>query len=281
MNTTATPGIPNAHVVLEAGKVIGAAKVHKNPNPESKDFVIVPDGCKIEYVEREALPIRRKGIVHLEDLNSFIAYFNTTKGDGAKAIYGSVEPLQFTGLLNENMPDQIAWRDHGCKYVPKLSREWLTWTQSNKQVFQGNEAFAIWLEDNLIDVIDPDNGRLLEIALNFRVNSNAAFSNPVRLPNGEVEFNYTNQIEGSSQVNGGKAKIPELFTIQIPVFQGREAQMYKVEARFRYRLVGPKLNIHFELVRHHKVLEQAFNDMVDQIEEDAGVKVLYGSPEAR
>ena len=278
------PRDTEAKTILDAGIRLGIGKVIPNPNPETDALIVVPNDSKVEYIKRADFPPRKKGIVNLDDLKSFIHYFNNTN-DGVKAIYGCVDPLQFTGLLNEHNSSDLDmppdWRDFGCKYVPKFSREWQTWTSRSKQPFDGNEAFAIWLEDNLADVINPDNGRLLEIAINFRVNSNAAFANQIRLQDGDTEFNFTNAVEGSSQSNGGKVKIPELITIAIPVFQGRSSQVYEIDAKFRFRLHSGSLKIHYELVRPHKVLEQAFNDMVDKIEEETKQTVLYGSPDAK
>ncbi len=269
-----------AKTILDAGRALNFGRPVENPNPESRAFAIVPADCKLEYLERTELPPRKRGIIKLDDAGSFIRYFNTN-GDGEKNVYASLAPAAFVGILNDHNPsptDPANWRDFGCKYALEHSNEWKVWTGRNKQPFDGNEAFAYWLEDNLADVKEPDNGKLLEIAVNFRVHSNASFQNQVRLNDGNTEFAYTNAVEGSSTAAGGKVKIPERIVIEVPVFQGRNAKLYKVEARFRFRLNGGALKISYELVRPHKVVEQAFNDMVDLIEAETKQPVLYGTP---
>lgn len=265
----------NAVTLLDAGAAIAAPK--NNPHAESRAYAIVPGDHRIEYLERVEEPQRKKGIILLQDADSFIEYFNRHKGD-ENATYASIDPAGFVGILNEHgtTPD---WRDFGCKYTPKYSKEWIVWNARNKQDFDGNEAFAYWLEDNLQDVIEPPNASLMEIAINFKVNSNAAFSNAVRLGNGNTELNYTNAVEGSSSAGtSGKVAIPEMIKIDIPVFEGRDAKKYNVSARFRYRLNNGSLKIKYELVRPHKVLEAAFTEMVDHIATKTNQPVLYGTP---
>ena len=284
-----TPRDTEAKTILDAGIKLATGKVITNPNPESPAFVLVPEDHHIEYLAAELLPVRKKGIIKLDDCLSFVRFFNTSDANGTKAIYASLDPLKFVGILNDHTPfsdvpdenDGANWRDFGCSYIPTFSKAWNVWTGKNRQPFEGNESFAVWLEDNLPDVIDPPNSRLLEIALNFRVNSNASFSNVKRLQDGNTDLTYSNAVEGSSSISSGKVSIPETIRISIPVFQGRNAQAYEIEAKFRYTLTGSVLKIRYELVRPHKVLEQAFNDMVDQIEADTKQDVLYGLPDAK
>jgi uncharacterized protein YfdQ (DUF2303 family) len=283
---------------LAAGVMLGQFK--KNPDEQSplSAVVLVPAGAQVEGIDRPERPFRRKGIVKLNDVDSFIEYFKRYHVDDHTNVYGNLNPANFTALFNDNKVRSASadltsadanWRDFGCSYAPKHSKEFTTWDLSNKKKFDGNEEFAVWLEDNLVDVIEPSNGQLLELALNFKVNTNATFANPIRLQDGNTEFNFTNHVDGSSQINGqGKVKIPEYIKIFIPVFDGRNEPCYEFhgrnepcyefQARFRYRLSGAKLNIWYELIRPHKVVEEAFNDLVDKIEEETAQTILYGTP---
>ena len=285
MNPEITDANTDTSAAVAAGLLLGDFK--KNPDEQSPiaAVVLVPQGAEAQKVDRPALPFRRKGIVKLNDTASFIDYFKRYTNPATTNIYGSLEPLNFTALFNDTPlnednknPPYANWRDFGCSYTPKHSKEFSIWREKNKQRFDSNEDFATWLEDNLPDVIEPSNGSLLELALNFKVNSNASFSNAVRLPDGNSQLNFSNTVEGSSQVGNGQVKIPELIKIQIPVFEGRNVPVYNFEARFRYRLTGSKLSIWYELIRPHKVVELAFSDMVAAIEKDTEQTILYGTP---
>lgn len=270
-----------AKTILDAGMRIGAAKPIENPHPDSAAFVIVPEGCLVEYLEREPSPMRRRGFTKLHDIDSFGAFYKA-HGHDHSAIYVDATNGRFVGVLNDNPENNIAkadWRDYGCEYTPKFSPEWQEWKGRNKQKFDGNEAFAIWLEDNLEDVTEPENGKLLEIALNMRVHSNAAFSNAVRLADGNTEFSFTDVVEGSSHTSAaGKVRIPDRFEISIPVFEGRNARTYPVAARFRTRLAQGKLTVWYELIRPLKVHEAAVEDMIKHVEGLTGVDAYLGTP---
>lgn len=284
MNPDITDAETNTSAALAAGVLLGDFKKNPDENSEVAAVVLVPAGAAAKEISRPVLPFRRKGIVKLDDVTSFLEYFKRYSSPATTNIYGKLEPANFTALFNDNplngFDAPVAdWRDFGCSFTPKFSKEYTTWNGKNKYKFDGNDDFAVWLEDNLADVIEPTNGQLMELALNFKVNSNASFANPVRLQDGNTEFNFTNTVEGSSQISGqGKVKIPEKIRIRIPVFEGRSSSNWDFEARFRFRLNGPKLSIWYELIRPHKVVEAAFNDMVDKIEETTKQTILYGSP---
>lgn len=285
MNEELSEATTDTAAAVLAGTLLGEFK--KNPDEESPTagFIMVPPGADATKVDRPALPFRRKGIVKLDDVNSFVDYFKRYENAPTTNIYGSLDPANFTAIFNDTLRnnDEVStgaanWRDFGCSYTPKYSKEFNTWNSKNNNKFVGNEDFALWLEDNLVDVIEPSNGRLMDLALNFKVNSNASFSNPIRLQDGNTEFNFTNTVEGSSQITGqGKVSIPEKIKILIPVFDGRDAPHYEFEARFRYRLGGTTLSIWYELIRPHKVVEEAFTDMVELIEKETAQTILYGS----
>lgn len=261
----------NAAAILQAGQLL--ADVRENPHEGARAFVIVPEGSKVEYLERADNPPRSKGSTTLLDVETFCRFYKDTLSDDVQRVYARPEPAMFVGVFND-----ATWRDHTCTYAPKLSKEWNEWKGKNKTPFQNNESFALWLEDNLTDVVDPDNAEFMEMALNFRVNSTASFSKSARLSDGNTQFTYNNTVEGSAQGSAGTIKIPEQFTIEVPVYEGRESKKYRVDARFRYRLAGGELKLWYELVRPHKVLEQAFLDLVAQIETAIDDKLYFGQP---
>lgn len=276
-------GDNNVGSALVAGAAIGNIKKISDENSRIQSIYLVPKGYIAEAIERPEIPFRHRGFAKLNDARSFEDYYNLHATESNSKIYAQLEPVCFTGLLNDhyvNLESHTTpgWKDYGCTYSPKFSKEYQQWTGRNKQGFDGNEKFALWLEDNLTDVISPATGELLEVALNFRVNSNVSMSNPIQLTNGKTEFNYTKNIEGSSNTKAGKVTIPEAFIIEIPIFEGRHSPLYKIDARFRYRLTNSSLSIWFELVRPHKVVEQAFNDMCDQIQKNTETTLFYGEP---
>jgi uncharacterized protein YfdQ (DUF2303 family) len=236
---------------------------------------------KVEFLkERLDDPHRKSGIVKLNDAKSFVLYYGV-HGNGAP-VYATMKPARFIAVLNEHTKDAPGWRDHRADFPVSHSLEWETWTSHNGsgQPFNSNESLALFLEDNAPDIVKPDAAQMLSIALNFRVNADVQFSVAQRLQDGNVELGYRNLVNAQAQSDaGGKLKIPELFTIEVPVFTGIASKKYKVDARFRFRLREGKLTLWYELVRPHKVVELAFKDLWDEIEKATKAPILHGTPE--
>lgn len=258
----------------------------KGSYPDAAEFIVVKaaDGSdRIEWLfSQRGDPSRKSGTVKLKDADSFIAYFNM-HGKPPSPIYATLVPAQFTAVLNDHTAEKAGWRDFKAIFPVAHSREWDTWTKHNGKgaSFGSNEAFAIFVEDNSPDIVKPEPSVMLQLALNFRVNSEVQFSLAQRLQDGNVELAYNNVINASAPSgNGaGKLKIPELFTIEIPVFDGLASKKYKVDARFRFRLADGKLTLWYELVRPMKVVEQAFKDLWEQIKKETKAPILHGTPE--
>jgi uncharacterized protein YfdQ (DUF2303 family) len=263
---------------INAGIALGDPK--KNPAPHGGHYAIVPPGAKLEMLPEPGVPPRCKGTVKLSDTASFLEYWKR-QSDAASYIYGSMQPIQFLAVFNEHGKELPDWRDHRALYTLQHSDEWNVWMKHNGQPFDGNEGFALWLEEQLLDIVTPEPAVFMDVALNMRVRQGQTFSKKVNLNDGNIVFEYANLVEGSGGASptGESLKIPERFEISIPVFKGLDAPKYMIEARFRYRLSGSALKIQYELIRPAKVMEQAFKSMLDTIQTEAKTLVLFGLPE--
>lgn len=251
---------------------------------DAAPFVVLREANGDEKVEwlkqRLEDPARKNGTVKLHDAKSFIAYYGI-HGNGAP-VYATLTPARFVAVLNEHTKTAAGWRDHRADFLVQHSPEWTVWSKHNGAgaAFGSNEAFALFLEENAPDIVKPDPATMLAIALNFRVNADVQFSVAQRLEDGQIDLGYRNIVSASaSSTAGGKLKIPEQFAIEIPVWSGIDSKRYKIDARFRYRLREGKLTIWYELVRPHKIVEQAFKDVWNEIEKATKAPILHGTPE--
>ena len=256
----------------------------KGDYKDAAPFVVLrlPNGEeKVQFLsERLTDPVRKTGTVKLKDADSFIAYY-AIHGNGMP-VYATLTPARFLAVLNEHGKDKAGWRDHRADFQVAHSREWETWSKHNGAgaAFNSNESFALFLEDNAPDIVKPDPTTMLAIALNFRIKADVGFSVAQRLEDGNIDLAYNNLVTaGATNQAGGKVKIPEQFTIDVPVFDGIAARKYKVDARFRYRLREGKLTLWYELVRPHKTIEQAFSDIWTEIQKATKAPILHGVPE--
>lgn len=275
---------PSRNIVetaLTAGMQL-SPKVIASPLQDGVPFVVLRDADGKERMEdlhaRFACPARKKGSIVLNDADSFVAVWKKHNAPNS-SIYAKLKPATFLAVFDDHGTTEPAYREFRASYTIAHSKEYESWNGRNKQKFEGNEAFALWIEDQLPDFVKPEGAKMMEIALNMRVNQGAAFGNAVRLADGDTELSYTNNVEASARVGTGKVKIPEEFEISIPVFDGLDAKSYAFKARFRYRLAGSTLSLWYELIRPHKVIEQAFADLLQKIEKETKAKALFGSPE--
>lgn len=269
-----------AETALQAGMQL-ARKPIGTAVQDAKQFIVLLDADgreRVEYLEqRFEAPARKIGLVILNDEASFIEFWKSQKTEASR-IYAKLDPARFLAVFDDHNSSP-AYRGYRAEYTPAFSREWQTWNGKNRQPFSGNEEFALWLEDQLPDIVRPDGGKMLEIALNFRVNQAAAFSNAVRLEDGNTQLTFNNTVEASAKIESKTVKIPEEFDISIPVFEGLGAPKYAVKARFRHRLNAGRLSLWYELIRPHKVVEEAFKATLDTIAKATKVVPLFGSPE--
>jgi uncharacterized protein YfdQ (DUF2303 family) len=213
----------------------------------------------------------------MNDAASFIDYFKLHQM--ASRIYGTVEPPKFIAVLNDDRKDEPGWGDHRAVYNCPLSKEWKEWKQ-----FAGSPrdqiAFSEFIETHVPDIIsskedEPSGAMMLEVATSFKAQKKVNFASGQRLDNGQVDFVFQEEIQGSAGAKG-HIKVPERFFIGVPVFEG--GAPYRIEAKLRYRLKDGALSMWFDLVRDHKVQEAAFMDIWKEIADGTSTTIWRGTP---
>lgn len=234
---------------------------------------------QVHYLRETASPPARKtGSPAFTDQKSFVTYCDLH--GLATPIYATMKPSVFTAILNDHNFGSPGHRDFRATLTLEHSDEWNVWTKHNGvgAPFNSNESFAIFLEDNAIDIVRPDPTEFLQLALSFKVNEDVSFSSQQRLQDGHVQFAFNKIVNASGTGAAGHISIPETFKIAIPVFKGMEQATYEIEARFRFRLRENKLTIWYELVRPHKVLEAAFRAVWEEVKAGTEQEILLGTP---
>lgn len=290
---TLAPPSDSIAAALKAGEAIERHRStpKKTDVVHAKPFVILTDGQGnevVQYVDGQfVLPTFRKGVVHLDDAASFIAYVNR-HGDPNSAIYAKMDPAKFVAVLDEHAPTAASlpepkpqWRQFRAEFTPTLSKEWLTWIGRNtrEKAFKSTEELAHFIEDNVLDVVEPSGAEMMEMALNFKVKQDVRYSNVQRLSDGHIDLQYANVVEGQATTSAGVIRMPETFKLRVPVFAGVKSDTYDIDARFRYRLAQGGVVLWYELVRPHKVLEAAFENLWKAVGEGTKKTILLGTPE--
>lgn len=253
---------------------LSAALVEAKRIGNGAPYSVVPEGfsfCDLEHTLEN--PTRKRAKVLLNDADSFVNYVKLHDSASCN-IYGvSGEKPSFIAVLNDNYTDGTGWRDHHAKYSCPMSVEWETWIAHNKSRYtQAN--FAQFIEDNLLDIVEPSGADMLEISRSLEAKKKVNFSSSIRLANGQTELTYEEEIQGTA--SKGKLNIPETFSIGIAVFESGDK--YRVDARLRYRIDGGSLQIWYDLIRPHKVLEDAVMNVWKAIETKTGKTIFNGIP---
>lgn len=252
---------------MNAGAALGTPK-----ESGIGSFAIVPEGYSLHDLEEfQAHPNRKTGKVAMDDADSFIRYFNAHANEHSQ-IYAKQNPPVFVGLLDEHQADKAGWREHRVVYACPFSTEWKEWNAHDKKQMKQAE-FAEFIERNLPDIVDPPGADMLEISRSLQAKKKVNFSSGIRLANGEQELTYEEEIQGTTAK--GKINIPEVFKIGVQVLEGGEP--YAVECRLRYRINDASLLMWYELVRPHKIIEDAVKAVWDQIASGTDRQVYRGS----
>ncbi len=267
------PDTPSAVREIQA---LALAAIETHTDVDGVPFVVVPSGYQLQRVEDTLLlPTRARGTVAVRDVASFIAVVNDYKRDECTRLYRTVQPPRFLAVFDDHANTQPRWGEHRAEYACPLSPEWATWIKANK-VAMSQADFAQFIEDNLPDIAEPPAADMLEISRSLQAKKKVAFASGIRLDNGQQQLTYAEQIEGSAGAKG-QLRVPEVFTIGVPVFEG--GPRYGVKCRLRYRISDQgALALWYDLERPHKVLEHAVEELRQAIEAGTGLASINGSP---
>jgi hypothetical protein len=276
-------------------------------------------GFRIESVKRfldefRDRPERREGTARMGDLASFIAHVNRF-ATPESAIFASAD-RQKPGLLavldyhhrvNLEDGDDIkvdpdatpSFLKHRTEYLFPISDEWNTWAGANgKPMNQGQ--FAAFLEDNAQDLLPPPTfaeeksdsdldlwrltelvlgrwaspERMMELSRGLAIFESARIVNATNISTGEGAITFE---EEHRDGEGKKLEVPNLFLVGIPVF--KNGPRYRVVVRLRYRKDGPAIKWHYDLYKHDKVFDHAFEEACKEASEKTGLPLFVGIPE--
>lgn len=243
-------------------------------------YALIPEGHKVAELEN-LLPApratRRK--VALADVASFIRYINLFKTEATQVFADQIR-AKLVAVMDFDTRGAPAWAAHEALYLCPVSKEWEAWNSRNQRPAKQAE-FLQFIEDNLPDIVQAEvDGRMvgptaadmLEVARSIQAHKNIEFKSATKLQDGTVQITYNEDINGTAR--GGQMAIPEEFYIGIPVFHGGDR--YLIKARLRYRIESGVLAMWYDLYRHDRAMDDAFQDLAKAIHTGTGIEPLMG-----
>lgn len=249
------------------------------------DVLVLPTGALQDLSaiaeQNAATPNRKKANVAFDDIASFCDYWKLHSrpesvifGESDKCTFGAIFDYHGAGT-----DTPAGWRDHRAGFSLAQTVEWATWLSNNGQNRAKNQTqFAEFIEDNTPDIFQPPGSTkpnaadMLETARELEAKGDMTFVSSIRLSDGRQQFTYNEATNAT--VGKGKMDVPEEFVIRLVPYVG--SAMVEVTARLRFRIKDDKLVFWYDLLRPHKVREDAFNSARARVEEETGQKVLIG-----
>ena len=246
-----------------------ALSEHKYFDINDTPAVLVPERYRVQtFEEHRDRPLRIEQKVNAITAAAFADYVRRFCDDGT-VVFANSPATTFKAILDYHQGVFPDWCQHTVSYVCPHSKEWQTWSEKSGKVM--NQAqFAEFIEDNLVDIVQPNGAEMLEVAKTLDARSNVRFKSAIRLDNGETQLVYEEMIDGAAGAKG-QLKIPQTIKLALRVFQGEDP--YEVEARFKYRIKEGALTMWQELVRPERIIEDAFRGILERIAEE-----LDGAP---
>lgn len=294
----------NAAAIIAAVKstqIATSVTIRRGSNDEAQTIAIPADmklvsikGSLDEYLQK---PERAKGVAAHSELPSFIAHANSFKRDSS-AVFAVMGEAFMQVIYDYHSKDSTSFNEHRGAFKAAASRQWQTWLAQNGEAM-GQADFATFIEDNALDLIDPpatdsihhadsailnvsktlgspiaSASKIRELARGIAINEASSAKSFINPNTGEVQIEYAAEHNDSA---GAKLKVPNLFLIAIPVYEGEHS--YRVLVRLRYRLAGGRVSWFFSLYQPEQCVEDAFGEMCTKVATETGLPVYRGSPE--
>lgn len=293
----------DAKAIIEAAKKFGAADLIQlgTNGPLVVSAPSEHGGRKIQSVkpfldEYLKAPERKLGTATLTTLDSFVDHVNRHKDDDT-VVFAIDSPTQ-PGLLavfdyNESGPAGAPrFGQHCARYSFPLSDEWKAWMKAGGEAMK-QAAFAEFLEDRIVDVMDPTKGgdsiaefkinlgidlasaqQLMTLARGLSINVENGIANHQNLTSGEAQISFN---EKHTTEAGVTLRVPGGFAVAIPVF--RLGDRWQIPVRLRYRVQRPDLVWTLALHRTDLIFSKAFEEVVAKAKAGTELPVFFGMPE--
>ncbi len=241
-------------VVATKLETVGSVAIYATPSCDG--------GVSLQTISLEnglSVPVRKRGTVQVFDAASFNLILEANEGGNATIyINRDANAPAIVAVLNGNGEHGPGWGDFRAEIVFRFTSQWLKWKAIDGRMMPQLQ-FAEFIEDNLGDIVSPAGADMLEIAQYLSATRSVDFKSALRLSSGQIQFQNIESVD--AKVGAGQTAIPETITLGIaPVFG---LPPFKVDARFRYRIVDGRLQLGVKLQRVEDIMAAVVNDMVN------------------
>ena len=271
-----------AAVIAAARESIPPVKLHTTAGKELYFAVHGAGGSGEFYAHNTeagaSVPLRKRGLVTVFDAASFNMVLADNADAGNIVIYIDRNPIKpaVVAVMNGHGKAGAGWGDFRASIEFRPTPQWEKWRSIDGKMMS-QAAFAEFVEDNIADIAEPAGARMLEIVTHLEATRTVNFKSAIRLSDRNIQFH--NNEDTDAKVSAGKIDVPEMFVLALAPLQG--LPLYRVGARFRYRIVDGKLTLGLKLQRVEDLMTAVLDDVVVKIEKGADISVIEGrAPDA-
>ena len=233
--------------------------------------VVIPEGYGIEtFRDTYKLPNHIEAKPTFLKLESFIHYVMEFS-DESTQIFANSDKCAINAVMNYHRSDGPSHASHIAEFILPMSDEWVAWSS-----IDGREMpqvyFAEFVEENRLNVLDPDGAALLEMVSNLQSKTTVEFQSNIRLSNGTAKLSYS---EDQDTKGNGSFEIPSKLKLGMQVFRWEDA--YQFDAFLRTRIGNGKAFFTIKLDKPKKILLKSFEDVCQKVAEQTGRTVVHGS----
>lgn len=227
---------------------------------------IIPQDMKAETFNHlvelyRETPLALVQNVEALSVESFIEYYNRFCNDESTIFFDPVTG-KFKAIFDyHKSPTEPAFKRHTVTYSCPKTKEWSAWIENNNKKMT-QEEFALFIEDNLKEVSEPEPNVMLEIASTLKATKDVEFKSGIRLADGQVQFAYVENLNGRAGA-AGNLQIPEQIKLILQIFV--KGAPYALQARFRYRVSSGGLSMWYTLISPHLSYQHAIDEVAEAI----------------
>lgn len=263
------------HAVDTLRDLIGAARAPK-PHPAGGEYVIVPEGHEVHVLPPHEAPlpetVREK--VTLSQPESFIGYVNDYKFELTR-VFADESKHEISAFIDYHETDGSPRRlGHRAIYSAAFSDQFKRWSALNNK-WTGQRDLAEFLEEALLDIVNPDHATILEIVNSLTISRKQEFKSDQNLSNGNVQLTY--EIVDTTKSSKGEIEIPKKIELEIPIFKGGPTERFG--CFFRYNLNDDGLRFMIKIAQYDDLVTAAFQRITDEIKTAIEMPILYGRPQ--
>ena len=244
--------------VLDAGAALARASVFRD---DCAPYAIIPDGYDVASIEHLMdVPARKRGDIVVDNLNDFCTLVNRYYTNKQNTLVTFDEQhLDFWAVLNYGDQEWPGWGDFRIRYIATREKEWLAWLDNDRKRMD-IMSMTDFLDERVLDIVEPTSGDMIDMISNMRVRKNATFHNIVDHATGSQTVRFEETIKG--ETIKGDIEAVSSFKIAVAPFVG--AEKYSIDCRFRLGIDSEnKLKVYYQLINAGLCMRDAVRTMLD------------------